>query len=509
MRSEEKLVCREYLRVSKDRYGTGRSPDEQHHDNVEAVKRNGWTMHPIPYRDDDRSASRYAKKSREGFEQLMSDLEENTFGADALVLWESSRGSRRAGEWVDLLDLLAERGVRVLVVTHQRLYDPRNARDRRSLLEDAVDSEYESAKTSERLRRSAKSAAERGQVHGKNLYGYKRIYDSETRQLLRIEPHPEQAPVVREVFRRALAGQSYNSIAKWLNESKIPPRRPQQFKTPRTITGWSSSSVSQLLNAEAYTGVRLHHGRVASTEAVWPPLVSREDWDALQQINASRVSFGSPKDSRAKRLLVGIAQCDECSAWMGVFPQNRGSRKLDAAGNPVPRERYWSYICQGLPGVSGFHVAMKQSHLDHAVTELIIARLSRPDFLVVVGQQEADTQVEREILRQEIAGHQRWLEEVRVKAEATRDLSLLFDQEARVQPKIRAAQERLERLAGLDQQVRDVAGSSSVREAWAKLSLEDQRRIVRSLMRIRVKRVPEGMKGHRGINLHRIEVVWK
>ncbi|WP_083879281.1 recombinase family protein [Leucobacter salsicius] len=509
MRNEETLVCREYLRVSQDRYGTGRSPDEQHADNVEAVTRNGWSMHQLPYRDDDRSASRYAKKSREGFEQLMADLEQGSFGADVLVLWESSRGSRRAGEWVDLLDLLADRGVRVLVVTHQRLYDPRNARDRRSLLEDAVDSEYESAKTSERLRRSAKSLADKGQVHGKHLYGYKRIYDSETRRLVRIEPHPEQAPVVREVFRRALAGQSYNAIAKWLNESGISPRRPQQFKTPRTIIGWKSSSVKQLLSSEAYTGVRMHHGRVASTEAAWPALVSRDDWDALQIINANRVSFGNPTDSRAKRLLVGIAQCGACSAWMGIFPQSKGSKKLDAEGMAIPRERYWSYICQGLPGLAGFHVAMKQDHLDHAISELIIARLSRPDFLVVVGQQEADTQAERVLLREEIAGHQQWLEDVRIKAEETRDLALLFDQEARVQPKIRAAQERLERLAGLDSQVHDIAGATSVREAWGKLALEEQRRIVRSLMRIRVKRVPNEMKGHRGINLDRIEVVWK
>ncbi|MBQ3358480.1 MAG: hypothetical protein IJG47_06210 [Microbacterium sp.] len=54
------------------------------------------------------------------------------------------------------------RGVRIWVTTHNRLYDPTNARDRRSLLEDAVDAEYESDKTSERRKRSAKAAAEAG-----------------------------------------------------------------------------------------------------------------------------------------------------------------------------------------------------------------------------------------------------------------------------------------------------------------------------------------------------------
>lgn len=43
------------------------------------------------------------------------------------MIWESGRGIRRVGDWT---------------------YDPANSRDRRSLLEDAVDGEYEPAKIS-------------------------------------------------------------------------------------------------------------------------------------------------------------------------------------------------------------------------------------------------------------------------------------------------------------------------------------------------------------------------
>ncbi len=91
---------------------------------------------------------------------------------------------------------------------HGRLYDPAVARDRRSLLEDAVDAEYESDKTSERLLRSVRAAAELGKPHGKNLYGYRRVYDPQTRRLLRIEEHPEQAPIVKEAAQRILRGDS-------------------------------------------------------------------------------------------------------------------------------------------------------------------------------------------------------------------------------------------------------------------------------------------------------------
>lgn len=36
---------------------------------------------------------------------MMADLDHDTFDADILILWESSRGSLRMGEWVDLVDV--------------------------------------------------------------------------------------------------------------------------------------------------------------------------------------------------------------------------------------------------------------------------------------------------------------------------------------------------------------------------------------------------------------------
>lgn len=37
----------------------------------------------------------------------MADLEDGSFDADVLGIWESSRGSRRTGEWIDLIELSA------------------------------------------------------------------------------------------------------------------------------------------------------------------------------------------------------------------------------------------------------------------------------------------------------------------------------------------------------------------------------------------------------------------
>lgn len=94
-------IVREYLRGSKDTQQSGRSPDQQHAENAAAIERQGWSLHPSPpYGATDRSASRYATRAREDFKRLVGDLESDDFDADILAMWESSRGSRRVGEWV-------------------------------------------------------------------------------------------------------------------------------------------------------------------------------------------------------------------------------------------------------------------------------------------------------------------------------------------------------------------------------------------------------------------------
>lgn len=115
------LTGREYLRVSQDRSGRARSVEEQHNESVRATEPHGITIHGEAYSDVSLSASRYATKVRGDFARLLADLSAGRFGAEVLVLWESSRGSRRVGEWATLVDLLQDAGVKVFVTTHAAL----------------------------------------------------------------------------------------------------------------------------------------------------------------------------------------------------------------------------------------------------------------------------------------------------------------------------------------------------------------------------------------------------
>ena len=509
----EKLSVREYLRVSKDSKQSGKSPDQQHDENVKSFERQGWLVHPAPpYRDTDRSASRFAKRDREDFKRLIGDLEDNSFEANVLAIWESSRGSRRVGEWVDLVDLCKDRNVRIWVTTHGRLYDPANARDRRSLLEDAVDAEYESDKTSERIRRDVRSAAEKGRPHGKNIYGYHRVYDKQTRELLSVEEHPEQAPIVKEAARRILAGETFYGIAKDFNERGIAPRRPTR-KEHRENYGWTPPAVKQMLTMPAYAGKRQHQGEIVG-DAVWPALFDLAIWQKLQTI-MSPPERRRTNDWPAKHLLAGLALCGVCGGPMRVGKQNAGGRKLDEQGSPLPRRTYRTYVCSGVPGrpgpdgKNGFHVAMREEHLDVVVTELLLARLERTDFLAMIGGRGEHNDAERGAVLDEIAGYQAYLDKVRAEAAAKLRFDLLLDQEARIEPKIKAAQARLEKLSEIDPFVFTLLAAGAIRLEWKDLELAEKRRLIRAVMAPRINRVGKGWKGQKGINHERVEPGWR
>jgi DNA invertase Pin-like site-specific DNA recombinase len=506
------LSVREYLRVSRDRSGEGKSPDQQHEENLAAIMRQGWILHPDePYRDTDRSASRYATKQREDFKRLIDDLESGDFGADILAIWESSRGSRRVGEWVDLVDLCKERKVQIWVTTHSRLYDPKNARDRRSLLEDAVDAEYESDKTSERLLRSVRAAAERGAPHGKNLYGYVRVYDPQTRRLLRVEEHPEQAAVVREAARRILGGDSFRAIARDFNTRALPARRPSRVEH-RSDLGWTAPAVKQMLTTAAYAGKREHKGEIVA-DAVWPALYDFSTWQKLQAVMYP-ASRRRTNDWPAQHLLAGIAICGVCGGRLHVGRQNAGKKKIDAEGNPLPRQTYKTYVCDGASrrpgaqGESGFHVSMREELLDEVVVEILFERLERHDFLAASEDEDDKADLQREALLAEIERYEEYLDGVRAQAAAQMRFDLIVDQEARVLPQIEAARERLGKLSTLDPLVARLVSEGGLRDRWHDMELQEKRRLVRAVLTPMVKPVGRGWRGKQGVNRDRVVIAW-
>jgi DNA invertase Pin-like site-specific DNA recombinase len=313
---------REYNRVSHDKSGRLRSVDEQHADNVRAAEHRRVIL-AQPYQELEAvSASRYTKHTRDEFDRMVSDIRAGRFGADELWLWEVSRGSRDVTEWDALLSACQRRGVHIFVTSHNRLYDPAVPRDRRSLLEEAVDSDYESGKISERVRRANAANAEAGRPHGKAPYGYARRYDPLTRKLAEQHPHPSEAPIVRELFERLESGDTLSGIARDFAARGIEKRSGGPF---------SQQHLRDMALMGTYAGLRLHdplghragrsHTRPGGTcqivEGTWEGLISVETYWTVHKIltDPKRVTT---RPGGARHLLSMIARCDVCGGVLTV-----------------------------------------------------------------------------------------------------------------------------------------------------------------------------------------------
>lgn len=464
-------TAREYLRVSRDRSRRERSPNEQHLDHVEDAQRHGWTLGE-PYRDIG-SASRYARKDRAGFDRLVHDLERDVFGADVLILWEGSRGSRKVSEWANLIELCEERRVSIYVHTHGRMFDTQNAHDRYALQTDAAQSELASAETSDRATRAAKHDGKAGQPHGKIAFGYQRIYDSSTRRFISQEPHPEEAEVVREVFRRLLAGDPINALVRDLDARGVRSRSGKTL-TPQHIRGMARN--------RTYVGDRVHipgrftkdPGLPVTTTGTWPALVSRADFLAVQAILDSPLRKTSRPGSGV-HLLSMIGRCGVCQ---GVLTAR--SRRGKAA-----------YRCDGHG-----HVIVPMTELDELAEDRILRYLARPSVFQAITDND-EKSAELDAARNEV---------LKVRAE-WEDLTRLMESGdltpalgARVEPaivaRLRLAEARERELNAPNPLAALISPGPGVRQRWEATAMANRRTLARHLLvpqwlgELRVNRSP-------------------
>lgn len=388
VKKRRQLVSRDYNRVSIDRSRRSKSPAQQHEIAKRDAARRDWKLIGPEYRDVG-SASKHQRQERDDFERLLDDLRADRFGAQILQLWESSRGSRQVGEWVKLIDLLAERRVRVWVSTHKRLYNPRNARDRHSLIEDANDSEYESAKTSDRTRRDMQDAARAGRPHGRFQDGYIRIYDEKTKQLVSQEHDPERAPLIKELFERIAKRHSMYRIERDWEERGILNKSGKPF---------SQQHLRRLAMSPAYAGLRvvrpgddeddfdvdgdfgdvveLNPAAVEYIEGIWEGIVTPELFFDVQAILADPERLNH-QDGRTRHLLSMLAPaccCDVCGGHLAPFNSKWGPK----------------YRCQ-----KNGHVSCYEAEFDELVTEVVLEWLSRPSTYELLQREYDSAELQR------------------------------------------------------------------------------------------------------------------
>jgi hypothetical protein len=172
---------------------------------------------------------------------------------------------------------------------------------------------------------------------------------------------PIEAPCVKEIFRRHIAGEKWASIARWLNAESIKPRQSEQ---------WTGETVKQLTRREVYLGV-VSKGDLRK-DGAHEPLVNKTDFITC------RDSFAKSGDapSETRHVLNGIVRCAGCSRLMS----GRGYKQ---AGQP----RVAQYQCQ-------VHHTAGDCPAPANVNETRILPYIETELFTHVGDVAAESQVE-------------------------------------------------------------------------------------------------------------------
>lgn len=262
------------------------------------------------FSDPDRSASRYARKARPDYEELLAHIEGGH--CEMLALWETSRGDRDLERWARLLSLCRRQNVLIRILSHGRTYDMNNRRDWRTLADEGVDAADESEKISERTLRGKRDAAAEGRPVGRRGYGWIRIYDQHGRVATQ-EPDPVTGPIVAEIIARIANGEKNGEIAADLNGRGIPTAEGGK---------WTDRQIRQLAIKPVHAGLRVHRGEIAR-KGTWEPLIDPVVWERAYARLTSHPATGT---SRVSHWLTGAVLCGGCEkGYLRAAPRKNGN----------------------------------------------------------------------------------------------------------------------------------------------------------------------------------------
>jgi site-specific DNA recombinase len=273
-----------YARISDDRTGEKAGVDRQLADARKLCKARGWSV-VAELVDNDLTASRFAKKARPGYRQLVEMVEAGQ--VEGVAAYHTDRLYRQPKELEELIDLVEARGL--LIGTCESDFDLGSS-DGRAMARVLVAMAAKSSDDkSRRILRKHQALAAEGRVGG----GGRRPFGFEPD---RVTIREDEAALIREAADRILAGDTLRSVAFWLRS------------VSETSAGgeWLGVTVKRMLCSGRVAGWREHQGRW-SAPAVWPAIITEDTSARVRAIlnDPDRLKRGTGHSY----LLLGLLHC--------------------------------------------------------------------------------------------------------------------------------------------------------------------------------------------------------
>ncbi|SBT89420.1 Site-specific DNA recombinase [Streptomyces sp. DI166] len=479
-----------YGRNSADPKKKARSVADQLDEGRALCAEHGWPVKRV-FKDPGISASRYARKGRDDFEEMLAEIEAGE--CRILVAWEASRYYRDLEIYVRLRNACYAAGV--LLCYNGMVYDLSKRADRKATAQDAIQAEDEAEGIRDRNVRTQKQNASKGRPHGPVLTGYKRVYDPETGELINQVPYEPQVETVGWWFELAEAGTPSNGIARDTKERKLkvaaelaaagmePGEVTKELIDRALLTrygnDWRGKAITQVLKNKAYIGRKVHEGKDIG-KASWDQLIPGEEFVErfynVQAILEGR-ELGSAHDTSVKHLLSRIPWCGEHGEHEPVVRW-----KYDVNG-------HHTYSCSERGDVS-----VNAIRLEAFVEEAVLTWLGSDK--AVAAFQRGNRPAEAKRAQLQLAGMEQQLREARALStqfgpdgQPRMSALTLADLESSLRPQIEKLRERIEQ-ASVPPLLRGLVGNRDADTVWSRLDMHAQRMVLRKVVTIRLYRAP-------------------
>jgi len=477
-----------YCRISQDRTGGGLGVDRQREDCEALAERNGWEVVEV-YVDNDVSA--FSGKLRKDYRRMLADLELGT--ATIVIAWHTDRLHRSPTELEEYIDLSERRGVS----THTcqagsiDLSSPSGRMTARILGAVArQESEHKGHRVAAARRQKAKAGEWSG---GLRPFGWgvptgetRKKVDKATGEEVDVpvldmnKLVPEEAAALEAGTDQILSGGSLKGWVRWLASKGLLSTQGKPI---------GHVAARDMLMRPRNAGIAVYRGEEIGKGA-WEPAIDEPRFRAVVAVltNPSRVTTPGSVPKWFGSL---IYECGYAGCTMTVVCTRTGGSKQP------------SYRCPNQHGGG-----RKAEILDRYVEDLLIERLSRDDAAELLqpaadGVDVAALQLESEQIRRRLT------DLAAMFGAGTVDMAQFTEGTDVARAQLDGITVQLARAAVKDPLV-GLVGVPDVRKAWEGLDLDRRRAVLRTLLRVTLRKPRPGRMPDGGyFDYDAVETEWK
>lgn len=455
------------VRVSKERDGTV-SPEIQVTAITDYCRARGYQLVDV-VEGLDQSGSQRRSAWWPTLDRAVGAVESGEY--DGIVVWKFSRTARHRLKWAVALDRVESASGILESATEQ--FDTTTSAGRFARGMVAEMNAFEAERIGEVWQEAHDARVRAGRPHsGKERWGY--LYDRGEKLH---KPHPEQGPVLADLYRRYVAGESIGRLVRWLNAHGH-----------RTVRGgqWTDSTLRKQLDSGFAAGLFLFRGQ--RHDGVHEPVIDQVLWQGYLDARVTRRKVPSRREG-SPYLLSGLVRCARCGWVMVAFREDLTRRRKTPLKPGEPTVRL-SWCCRRCPEVGvgpvGYVASWRVEAAVLAYAESVAAQVEEhPDAQVAADARRTLVEVEIQRLAREGAR----LDEALVR------LAVSNAENPMPGPVYAASKAELEQRAGQVCDALEAAGAAVRRaprdqaaqargllEQWDELPVEACREVLRSLL---------------------------